>query len=139
MAIQTHSSMIPAFRRPVYLQNSGASALALSPATATAEFRLNTDGNAQSRTNLGSWTTQFAWLIAGSVGDYDCRMTMNSGTNFGGSALSTWLSLSSIRSWSLSRSTNGTTTGTATLEIRHNGSGIVLASSTITLTATREP
>lgn len=133
-----HFSSTTAGGLPVYLDDSGASALALSPATATAEFRLNTDGNAQSRANLGTWTTQFAWLLAGSIGDYDCRMTMNSGTNFGGSSLSTWLSLSSIRSWSLSRSTNGTTTGTATLEIRRASSGYVLASSTITLTATRE-
>lgn len=137
MSIQ-HFSAATAGGLPVYLEDSGASALALSPATATAEFRLNTTGNAEARQNLGVWSILFAWLLAGAAGNYECRMTMQSGTNFSGSALSTWLALNSIRAWSLARSTNGETTGSGLLEIRR-ASGNVLAACTITITATREP
>jgi choline dehydrogenase-like flavoprotein len=132
-----HFSVATAGGLPVYLEDSGASALALSPATATAEFRLNSSGAAEARQNLGSWVEEFAWLLAGAAGDYECRMTMNSGTNFDGSSLGSWLSLSSTRTWSHSRGSVGETTGTGTLEIRR-ASGSVLASCTITIIAVVE-
>lgn len=139
MSMQHASAAISAAGvAPVQLENTTALAYAVSPATATAEFRLNTSGDAETRLNLGSWSSPFSWLLAGSASDFECRMTMNSGTNFSGSALGTWLSLGTTRTWSHERSgTNGITTGTATLEIRRASTSTVLATATVTIAAER--
>lgn len=138
MAIQSHSCVTPALGAPVYLEQLSASALVFSPETATAAVRLTSDGDADSQLNLGSWVNQFAWLLVGAGADFECRVSMTSGTSFSGSALDTWLGLGSTRSWSLDRSSTGITEGFATLELRRAGTSFILASDTITLSATVE-
>lgn len=82
------------------------------------------------------------YLVTGASSDYEVRATMASGTNWSGSALSTWLNLGTTRSWNLSASrvAPGTTvvTGTATVEIRRVADSAVVATATITLEAEAE-
>jgi len=103
--------------------------------TAAAQYSLLNTGVVREISN-GVVTDIGSWLLAGSAADYECRMTMTSGTNFTGDALSTWLNLGTSRTWALSKSSpEGTNTGTATLEFSPAGSNTPIASATITITA----
>lgn len=69
------------------------------------------------------------------VGDYEVRLTRNSGTSPTGSALGTWLPLSSTQTWVLTASAGNVLTSNLTAEIRKTSSGVVLATATIILEA----
>lgn len=105
--------------------------IAVSPSTATSSFTLNSNG-AYTSTPAGVSGT---WKIGGGLGSsYEARLTVISGS-FSGGSTGVWLSLGSDRTWSVSRSTLGSTSASGTLEIRDATSGIVFTSSTLTLTA----
>lgn len=69
------------------------------------------------------------------VGDYEVRLTRNSGNSPTGSALGTWLPLSSTQTWVLTASAGNFLTSNLTAEIRKASSGVVLTTATIILGA----
>ena len=116
----------------VSLSDLDVEATNLAPSTATATYSLLASGD----------VTAFAlpdgvWIFPRSgMASYEVRASVTFGT-IGGAATGSWLSLASSRTWSNSRSTVGITTGGMTVEIRRaGGDGTVLASASITLTAT---
>jgi hypothetical protein len=132
-----HFSLATGLSRPVYLTNFSASAFAFSPASASAIARLTSAGEVERSLNGGGYTNISTWLRAGIGAGYECQMVMVSGTNFVGT-LNTWLALSSNRSWSLSQSGVGTTSGIGTLSIRPVGGGVI-ASCQVSIDAVVEP
>jgi hypothetical protein len=122
----------------VILTDLTVSASAASPSNASAAISLGTDGqmsrtiNASSVDIPGQW-----WNVAPQAGVgslYEARFTETSGTVSSGTTGS-YLAISTIRSWSVTRSTLGTKTCTGTLEIRRIGTATVLAAATITMSA----
>lgn len=116
----------------VAISDQSAIGVALSPATATAGYRLDSDGSAY----LTDWSGTYnaiggEWKLSGAVADYEARATKVSGTTPSGT-LSTWLALSSDRTWSLS-SAAGWYTCVLTVEIRRASTSEVLDTATITL------
>ena len=99
----------------------------------TAGYSIANDGNAKDGTGL----VLEAWLIGGSVANYDVRVTPQSGATLTGTTGS-WLNCATTRSWSITN--NGTNNSTLSsqflVEIRLTSSGVVQASATITLSAT---
>ena len=80
---------------------------------------------------VGNWITPTS--AAGAA--YEVRATLVSGSSPGG--LNTWLSLGSAQSWTLSTASVGTVTCQLTIEIRSASSLAVVATGTVTLTATK--
>jgi hypothetical protein len=102
--------------------------------SATATFTLESDGDIISDVNGSPPVDEGDWLSpkASAPGSFECRMVTVSGTVSTGT-VDSWLALSSDRTWTVSAS--GTTKSfTGTLEIRE-GSGSVLDSATVTLSA----
>lgn len=120
-----------------FLQNVTRSGTAVSPANATASFRMNSSGVAQSAPTSGTYADEFTWLTEGANSDFESRMTTVSGSLTSGTA-ATWEALSTTRTWSRNRTSDvaGTTTYVGTLEIRRVSDSVVVASCTITLNAT---
>lgn len=103
--------------------------------TQTATYTLESDGDViTTTTDFGSFD-QGDWITpkAAAPSDYQVRATVTSGDLSSGTAGS-WLALTSNRSWSRSRATEGSDTCVLTIEIR-KGTGSVLATATITLYA----
>jgi hypothetical protein len=87
-------------------------------AAATATFRLNTNGDIEkvegaTTTVLGAWISNPA-----NAASYECRATLTEGDTPTGSALGSWLALSSSRSWTLTQSVAGTKSCTLSIDIR---------------------
>lgn len=104
---------------------------------AEASLTIENDGDLVEYTSLlglsdvGDWITPKA--AAGSA--YDVRVTVNSGSLSSGTSGS-WLSLGSSRSWGVSVSSGGgAASANITIEIRKASSGVVQASTTITISA----
>lgn len=126
----------------VRLTNRSVTALASGPSgplTADAIIEFNSSG--QLIVSPGG-AVPGEYLVTGASSDYEVRATMASGTNWSGSALSTWLNLGTTRSWNLSASrvVPGATAvaGTATVEIRRVADSAVVATASITLMAEAE-
>jgi hypothetical protein len=110
---------------------------------ATSGIRYNTNGSVDERiqsaySGIGNWISA---TRTGAGSDYQIRATKTGGTNPSGSALATWLDLSSAQEWRL---TSGTTSGsfftcTLTIEIRIKVDAATYAgmSCTVTITASR--
>lgn len=79
------------------------------------------------------------WIASGgsTIGDYyQVRLTVLSGTSpTSGSAVNSWLDLSSDQVWALSRSTSGTSTGTWSIEIRSKATTTLLDSAEVAVSA----
>lgn len=75
----------------------------------------------------------FTWLTGGSSSDFEIRWTNTFGTPSTGTTGS-WLPFN--QSWSVVRTSVGTKTNTATVEIRRVSDSVVVASGSITITAT---
>ena len=82
----------------VLITNQTVNRIAYSATQAT--YTVNTSGIIQ-KSEGGSTTTLETWLLAGSSGDYEVRATVAAGDTPAGSALNTWLVLSSTRAWTL--------------------------------------
>lgn len=105
-----------------------------SPASATCSFRLTNAGLIQSL-NTGGTTELGAWISDTSLaGNYEVRATLVSGTLSGGT-VGSYEVLSSTRTWFVTRSGSGSKECTFTVEIRKTGTGTVLDSSNVTITA----
>lgn len=121
------------------LPNTTVSDSTFAPTNPIARFILNSNGNRQEElsggvvNNLGAWVTPTTL-----AGNYEARATLISGT-FTSSTFGSWLSLGTSRSWGITRSTNGTSVASMTLEIREAATGTVVASATISFSATRDP
>lgn len=123
---------------PIPISNFGD--FALDPADASSVLTFDSDGDG---TMAGVSSDSFNWFqptTAGVGAGYWIRLTVNSGTSpTGGSPTATWLQMNSARSWSLTRTTIGTSSGNYTLEIASDSGGVtVVSSATITMTATVE-
>jgi hypothetical protein len=111
----------------------------ISPAAATATFRLTSAGNIEHTTgdntivDMGDWITPQT-----NMANYECRADIVSGSLSTGTT-GAWQSLASTRTWTLQQVTNGTSTASFTLQIRRASDAVVMDSATITLTATRLP
>ncbi len=95
-----------------------------SPWSSSAAIKVNTNGEVQECSN-GSCISQNAgveWIDAFGASedssDYEAYMTKTSGTTPSGTAVDTWVTISSNLSWTLTRTSQGTTTFNGTLEIR---------------------
>lgn len=113
--------------------------LSFSPADAEALLRLEPDGDiwqfrlASSDDDIGDWMSPNSGAPGG---NYEARVTVTSGTLSSGTAGS-WLALSANRDWARNRISDspGTQTCVFTLEIRDASTLVVLATSTVTLSA----
>jgi hypothetical protein len=111
--------------------------LAHTPANASAAYRLDNAGNiirfnGATPTDMGDWITPQV-----NMANYESRATLNSGTTPSGT-LNTWQALTSNRTWTLSRSTVGTSSCSITVEIRRAVDGVVMDSAIISLTAEKD-
>ena len=103
--------------------------------TASAQYQLNSSGNAFEIINGGLATLLYAWCIpAGQAANYEVYASLVSGSlSAGSSATDTWLALTSTRNWLVST----TTLKYATIDvgIRRIGTTTILASADINLEA----
>jgi hypothetical protein len=111
----------------------------VSPAAATAGYRLTSAGNIEFTTGDNNFSDQGDWISPQTnMAAYECRADMVSGTLTSGTT-GAWQSLSTTRTWQLQRTTNGTSTASFTLQIRRTSDATVMDTATISLTALREP
>jgi hypothetical protein len=103
----------------------------LTPANASATYTLTNTG-AEQATGVASGT----WLVTGTVADYEVRATLNSGALTSGT-VGSWLSLSTSRSWNVTRTDDaaGTTSASMLVEIRVAATTTVIDSATVDFTA----
>jgi hypothetical protein len=112
----------------------------IDPTDAQAGYQLSSAGDVEELTGLGPTVTDVGDWISPKLGmgNYEVRATLNSGTSPTGSALNTWLVLSTSRFWQIQRTTIGTNLSQLLIEIRLASSGVVMDSATIDLEATVE-
>jgi len=124
----------------VLLTNRTISAFAISPASATAGIRFNSDGTLQTRANAAYTSVSGEWLTPSGDGSaYRVRATLSSGpAPSSGPALSTWHALTVNIEWSKLRSGIGSDADTVLFIEIDKGDGVVIDSATITLQATVE-
>jgi hypothetical protein len=117
----------------VEISDGSFSDLALD-STASVFIRLNSDGTiSKDDGNLANYTDT-EWVSPTSTGigsSYEVRATMTSGVTPVGT-FNSWIALSTNRTWSLSRSSLGTTNSAFTLEIRDTATDTVQDSAAIT-------
>ena len=105
--------------------------------SASTGYRVANDGFVYTAAGSSlSYVQQEQWdSIAATVGNYEVRATVNSGTTPGGSATGSWLNLGTTRSWTLTATIGTTRTCDLTIEIRDATSLSVLATASVTLTS----
>lgn len=105
--------------------------VALTPADATATYRLTNTGLEQATSRTDS-----TWLLSGSASDFDVRMTVTSGTLTSGT-VGSWVNLAATQEWTLVRGLNipGVLTAEATVELRPAGGGATVDSAVVTFEA----
>jgi len=101
--------------------------VASGTATVSATF-----GSSGTVGNVGG-PANYAWLVSGAAADYDIRATYVNvnGSNPSGGPYSTWLNLASNRGFSSSRSTTGENENTLTVSIALAGTGVPIATCTL--------
>lgn len=105
--------------------------------TAIASYQLNSTGDIYKGVN-GTFTDIGDWITPKSAAsNYEVYATGTDGF-ITGSALGSWLALSTARTWNVSRGTFGENVDTLIVEIRKVGTTTVLGTAIITLTALRE-
>lgn len=120
----------------VFLTATSANAFQISPATATASLSVSNTGFVV-RTLNGSPSNQYTWCLVGVPADYDVRATHTSGTVPSGT-FGSWLNCGTTRTWSISRGSIGSSTGSFLVELSEAGLATPIASATFTLTATQD-
>lgn len=97
----------------------------------TSSYTLSNSGSGGRSLAAGGSAT-WTWLLQGLNTDYQVRATYQSGNTPTGDALSSWLSLGTTRSWSLSVGTGGgTKDGFILVEIRRVSDSVVIDSATV--------
>lgn len=122
------------------LPNSNFRADAVSPFIAICNYTWESDGDiieSFEEADVPNTTDRGDWIVPKSAapGLYEVRATVTAGALSSGTT-GTWLALTTTRTWSVQRTTNGTSSCTMTIEIRNNG-GAVLGSCTVQMTAAR--
>lgn len=110
----------------------------VAPTATEAAYILNSTGIVQQK--LGAVTSTIeTWLLSGAASAYEARATLLVGDAPTGSALGTWLSLGTTRTWSLSDAVVDVTALRAelTVEIRLASSGVVQDTAYIILESER--
>jgi hypothetical protein len=107
----------------------------LAPTNAAATVTILNDGT-WSSTNTGGGTDTGTWLVGGTVGQVEVYLS-GTGDTPTGSALSTWLSCSTTRSWTLTETSDAgaTKSFTGTLQFRDSTSLAVLDTAACTIYA----
>lgn len=105
----------------------------VNPAIVDSTYQLNSDGRIYDNSvNIGNWVTP-----TGSASGYQAKAEIVSGSPTG--TFSTWLNLSTSRSWIVSRDGSisgvGTTTAVISVSIRDTATSTVRDTATITLQA----
>jgi len=118
---------------PIDAEITDRTVTAASATTATAGYRIDSDGTAYTVVNGSSSAISGEWLVAGSNTDFEVRATLQSGVTPSGT-LGSWLATTSARTWAVS-SSGVLLTSVILVEIRTGST--VLASATITLQAER--
>jgi len=114
----------------------GASDTVAAPGTAQATCQFESDGDIVSITTTSGTVDVGDWVTPRAVapGAYEILAHVNSGTSPTGSALDTWLALTSNRSWTLTQVGAGSKTVNMTISIRIGG--VTLSSGTFVITVT---
>lgn len=132
VALMASGGVVVDLTSPVTITHSSGGILA----SATG-YRVAADGFVyRAASSVSPSYTQFEqWISAPALaGDYEVRVTATGDTPTG-SALGTWLALSSTRSWELIASPGGTLTATLTVEIRDTATATVRDTATVTMTS----
>jgi hypothetical protein len=110
----------------------------IRPAAApVASYRLASDGDIDHTSGTNTISDAGDWITPKTnMALYECRATMISGTLTSGTTGS-WMALSSDRTWTLTRTADGTSTASFTLEIRRASDGTVMDTATIGFEAAR--
>lgn len=103
---------------------------------AVTAYRVASDGFVYTAANsTGTYSQQEQWISnVALVGNYEVRVTA-SGDVPTGSAVNTWLELSTTRSWDLTASPGNLLSTTLTVEIRDTATSTVRATATINMTS----
>lgn len=101
-----------------------------TPTAATAQYVLNSSGQAQRIDDDGTTNISGEWLVSGAASDYEVRATVNSGSLTSGPTGS-WESLGTTRTWTLTRASVGTSSCVLLVEIRRVSDSVVVTSATI--------
>jgi hypothetical protein len=105
-------------------------------AGASAQFRLSNIGDIEETVTNNTIVDVGDWILPkAGFSNYDCMLTLNSGTNPTAGTMATWLNLGTSRTWQLTRGTLGLLSNNCTLQVRNATSLVVLATSTIVMTA----
>lgn len=105
---------------------------ALTPANASVGYRISNDGDEYTKPNdAAAYGSINTWLVSGVVADYECLLTVNSGDTPGTTAVDTWLSCDTDRTWTLSQTTVGSKVTEATVFIRSASTQIVITSAVV--------
>jgi predicted dehydrogenase len=108
-----------------------------SPVNATAQYQLENDGDINATGGTNTVTDRGDWLAPKqNMSQFECRFHVTSGSLTSGT-VDTWLNLGTTRTWTVTRSTDGTSTVVGTLEIGYAGLNTALKSCTVTITANR--
>ena len=117
--------------------------------TATATYRLGSNGQARSTNNSGVLTDiSGEWLVTGTASDFEVYATwspqgggpgdITGGGNVGGDATATWLSLGTTRDFTLT-ATNNAVERELYIQIRYTPTSTVLDSATIYVSVDSAP
>ena len=104
---------------------------------AVAGYRVDSDAFVYTAANFnGVYTASEQWdSDPSTVGNYEVRATLASGNTPTGSALATWLILSSDRTWELVASPGNVLSCTLTIDIRDTATSTIRATATVDLFA----
>lgn len=116
---------------------NGATVSEFGTAVQTTQYRISNDGFVYHGDN-GTYTSKYRWT-ADPVASYEARVTLTAGDSPSGSAVGSWLALSTTCTWS---SVDAVADGssvycTLTVEIRNATSLAVVATATVTIIAER--
>jgi hypothetical protein len=122
----------------VQLFDTTGNRVSTSPTNALSSFQLNADGSAYSTNVAGTLINRFAWLLGGTVASFEAALTYLSGDALtSGPGSGSFVNLGSSQQWNLNNTVISTKTYTGRCDIRPAGGGTVLATCTITITATK--
>lgn len=123
----------------VDISNQTISDFAIATNDARASYQLRSDGSVWELLLQGGNSELEKWIDPDSAapGDYEVRVTVNSGSLDIGDSTGIWLALTSNRSWGCEVTGIGTSTANITVDIRLGS--LTVASAVITLDATVEP
>lgn len=114
----------------VNFNNDSVGQSVIDPNDATCSWSASNSGSVS-----GTGISGYTWLVSGVNSDYQIQATLVSGSITSGT-FGTWQTLSTTRTWSLTRTIIGTTTGIVDFECRRVSDSVVIASWTVNFEAT---